>query len=248
MEGIKILIVEDDPIFAIELVRIVTGDLGYHVAACMESGKETLDWLKEGIQPDLALLDISLKGELNGIELAKELGPIPIIFITSADVPAIYQQAREVKPYGYIVKPVGRLTLKSMVEGALIHKGDSIITAEIGRKWQEEEALNNFVFLKNQSGKLVKIDLQEIVVIESDGNYCTIHTAQDKRHVLKMSLKRMTLHLSNKLFVQIHRNYIIHLPSVESIDTTENTVRVAGKEYPLGLTFRNNLLDRLRKF
>jgi len=248
MDRINILIVEDDPLFTIELVRIVEEDLGFQVAACLESGKDTLEWLSANSKPDLALLDISLKGELNGIELAYELGKIPIIFITSADVPAIYQQARQVKPYGYIVKPVGRLTLKSMVEGALVHHGDTSVAAEIGRKWQEDETLNNFVFLKNQSGKLVKIDLQEIVVIESDGNYCTILMADEKRHVLKMSLKRMTSHLSNKLFVQIHRNFMIHLPSVESIDTTENTVRVAGKEYPLGLTFRSNLLDRLRKF
>jgi DNA-binding LytR/AlgR family response regulator len=64
MDRIKILIVEDDPLFAIELTRIVEEDLGYQVAARHDNAPAALDWMaKTATPPDLALLDIALKGE-----------------------------------------------------------------------------------------------------------------------------------------------------------------------------------------
>lgn len=249
MERIKILIVEDDPIFAIELTRLIEEDLGYQVAASLDNAADTLQWIREtAVRPDLALLDISLRGDMDGIQLAEELPQIPVIFITSADVPAIYQRARRVMPYGYIVKPVGHITLQSIVEGALLRAGDPSLSADMARLWQEDLVLNNFIFLKNQAGKLVKIDLKEVIAIESEGNYCIIHTGQQRRHVVKISLKRMAMQLPGRIFVQVHRNFMVSLPAIESIDPTDNLIRVAGKDFPMGVSFRNSLLERLRKF
>lgn len=248
MERVQILIAEDDPLFALELTRIIEENLGYQVAACHDNARAALDWLaKAATRPDLALLDISLKGEPDGIGLAEQMTGIPVIFITSADVPGIYQRARQLKPHGYIVKPVGQLTLQSIVESALLRNaqpdGPSDTT---NRPWQEETVLNDFIFLKNPKGELVKVEIKEVGILESDGNYCTIQVRNLSRFVIKNSLKRIAQQLPSPLFVQVHRNFMVNLSMVESIQLSENFVQILGKLIPIGTSFRSTLLERLR--
>ena len=249
MDRIKILIVEDDPLFAIELTRIVEEDLGYQVAACHDNAPAVLDWLSNAVSmPDLALLDISLKGEPDGSGLAEQLRGIPIIFITSADVPHIYQRARRVKPYGYIVKPVGKLTLQSIVESALLRSPVQEIGFETTRPSQEAGTMEDFIFLKNLKGELTKVDLKEVGIIESDGNYCTIQMKNLNRFVLKISLKRLSSQLPGSVFIQVHRNFMINITMVDSINPPEGILKIFGKTIPIGLRFRGRLLEHLRKW
>lgn len=244
MDRIQILIVEDDPLFALELTRIVEEDLGYQVAACFDNAPAVLDWLSESASmPDLALLDISLRGEPDGIGLAERLPGIPIIFITSADVPHVYQRARRLKPHGYIVKPVGKLTLQSIVESALAHAPTPEVSSEADRYGQEEQT---YIFLKNLKGELTKVEFKDIGVIESDGNYCTIQTRNSNRFVLKISMKRLSNQLPSALFVQIHRNFMINTDMMDNINLSQGTLKVLGKIIPIGLRFRSAFLKRLQ--
>lgn len=247
MERIKILIAEDDPLFAIELTRIIEEDLGYHVAACHDNTLATLDWISTSATiPDLALLDISLRGEPDGIGLAERLPDIPVIFITSADVPHIYQRARLVKPHGYIVKPVGKLTLQSIIESALERK--TIPAMETGAidKSAEAKIFEDSLFLKNLKGELTKVELREAGIIESDGNYCTIQMKNLNRFVLKISLRRLSDQLPDTLFVRVHRKFIVNINLVENINLTKGVLKIFGKTIPIGLRFRSALLQRLR--
>jgi DNA-binding LytR/AlgR family response regulator len=247
MERIKILIAEDDPLFALELTRIVEESLGYEVAACHDNARAALDWLaKTATRPDLALLDISLKGEPDGIGLAEQLPGIPVIFITSADVPHIYQRARQIKPHGYIVKPVGQFTLQSIVESALLQNTQTDMPGDTGSPWQEGLIFKDFIFLKNSKGELVKAEIKEIGLIESDGNYCTIQVRNLGRFVVKISLKRIAQQLSSPLFVQVHRNFMINISMVETIHLSEGFLNILGKIIPIGLSFRSAFVERLR--
>lgn len=247
MDRIQILIVEDDPLFALELTRIVEEDLGYQVAACFDNAPAVLDWLSEtASMPDLALLDISLRGEPDGIGLAERLPGVPIIFITSADVPHVYQRARRLKPHGYIVKPVGKLTLQSIVESALLRSPNPAASSEADRYGQEEQTVQEYLFLKNLKGELTKVEFKDIGIIESDGNYCTIQTRNLNRFVLKISMKRLSNQLPSALFVQIHRNFMINIGMMDSINLSQGTLKVLGKILPIGLRFRRALLKRLQ--
>lgn len=247
MERIQILIAEDDPLFALELTRIVEENLGYQVAACHDNARAVLDWLaKTATKPDLALLDISLKGEPDGIGLAEQLSGIPVIFITSADVPHIYQRARQLKPHGYIVKPVGQFTLQSIVESALLQHTQSDKPDDTNRHWQEGLIFDDFIFLKNSKGELVKVQIKEVSIIESDGNYCTIQVRNLNRFVVKISLRRIAQQLSSQLFVQVHRNFMVNVSMVESIHLSDGFLTILGKTIPIGMSFRSSFVERLR--
>lgn len=115
-----LLIVEDERIVAKDLQRTLIG-LGYRVPATAANGADALRLAAEHC-PDLALMDIRIKGEQDGVDTARllrERFDIPIIFLTAyADDPTV-ERAKEIEPYGYLLKPIKSEELRSAVEIAL---------------------------------------------------------------------------------------------------------------------------------
>lgn len=101
----KLLIVEDEFIVANDLRLILDGN-GYYVIGIADSVKEALDCIARE-RPDIVLLDIQLKGKLNGIDLAKQLNTMKIAFIylSANSNQSILEEAKVTQPYGFLVKP-----------------------------------------------------------------------------------------------------------------------------------------------
>ena len=107
MTHIKILIVEDELIIA-EDIRLQLVKLGYQVTGVAKDFGAALTLLEKDT-PDLLLVDIVLKGERDGIELAefvKEQYDLPVIFLTSHADKLTVERAKKVNPEGYLLKPV----------------------------------------------------------------------------------------------------------------------------------------------
>jgi len=124
---ICILIVEDEPAIAKE-ISFNLQDKGYHVAGVTHSSEKALTLLKN-TKIDLAILDISIKGSRNGLELAqliKDNYKIPFLFLTSYADSDTIEQAAQLEPEGYIVKPFKDGDLRPAIEIALRkHKSKS---------------------------------------------------------------------------------------------------------------------------
>lgn len=123
----QIIVVEDENIVAMDLERSLK-HLGYDVPVIASSGEEALQGV-EKVLPDLILMDIQLKGEMNGIEAAdkiRKLYNIPVIFLTAyADEPTL-QKAKEAEPYGYLLKPFDEIELHTAIE-VILKKHKSIL-------------------------------------------------------------------------------------------------------------------------
>jgi PAS domain S-box-containing protein len=121
-----ILIVEDDAILATVLTPVISR-LGYEVAGPFAFGEEAMAFLP-GQQVDLVLMDIELAGEMNGIATAQiihQTSDIPVVFLTSNSQNLLFEQAKSVSPYGYLVKPVSEQMLAATLEMSLHrHKVD----------------------------------------------------------------------------------------------------------------------------
>lgn len=103
---------------------------------------------------------------------------------------------------------------------------------------------NNFLFVR--AGNILhKLDLMEILWISSEGNYITINT-NAKKHVLKMSLRKVLQFLPSEYFVQIHRSYIVQKCYISQIDMSLNELYIGQKALPLGRKFKENLFDQLK--
>ena len=117
---LHILIVEDEQIIAID-TRSILENLGYKVTAIVSSGEKTLEKLKE-CHVDLVLMDIKIKGDLDGIETTKMISEqfdIPVIYMSAYADQTTLELAKNTDVYGFIVKPVSRKQLQSTIEMAL---------------------------------------------------------------------------------------------------------------------------------
>ena len=119
----KILVVDDEAIITMQLEERLHA-MGYTVAGMAASGEDAIEKARR-LSPDLILMDIVMPGALNGIEAAQviigELD-IPVVFVTSYADDAIIEKAKQVRPYGYIVKPFNELEIKAAIEVALFRK------------------------------------------------------------------------------------------------------------------------------
>ncbi len=118
--------VEDDALIALRNYELLTKS-GYEVPQIFASGEDLIDHLEKSEPPDLILMDIGLNGKIDGIETARRVRQrhnIPVIFLTAYIDEQRMMRAKEISPYGYIVKPVVERQLMEMI-GVALRQTDS---------------------------------------------------------------------------------------------------------------------------
>ncbi|MEX2641167.1 MAG: response regulator [Balneolales bacterium] len=116
----KALIVEDDQVLSF-LLSVQLELLGYGVAGSVVSGEEAIKAMKE-LKPDFLLVDINLKGNLDGIEtmeLIKTVSGVPFIYLTANSDLTTKSRALKTEPHGYLIKPIGLSALRNTLSLAL---------------------------------------------------------------------------------------------------------------------------------
>jgi len=120
MKKARILIVEDESIIAMETESTLKG-LGYQVVSVVGSGDKAIE-AAEKVKPDIVLMDIRIKGEIDGIATAEVMRTrfdIPIIFMTAYLDEKRLEKAKLTMPFGYILKPIQERELRVTLEMAL---------------------------------------------------------------------------------------------------------------------------------
>jgi PAS domain S-box-containing protein len=156
MSEVKILIVEDESIVAMDIKHRAEG-LGYEVTAITPSGEEALEHVATN-RPDLVLMDIVLKGEMDGIEAAQKVRDnydIPVVYLTAYSDERTLKRAKITEPFGYIIKPFEDRELHSAVEVALYkHQMESKLKES--EKWLSTtlESIGDAVIATDKNGRL----------------------------------------------------------------------------------------------
>jgi|SRR5689334_15117816 DNA-binding NarL/FixJ family response regulator len=122
----RILIVEDEALVALDMAMILQA-AGYQIIGTKPTGDSALAALKtaeaENLLPDLILMDIALRGALDGIETTKQIktayAGIPIVFVTGQADPATRTRAETTAPAGYLLKPFTPEQLVGFVNSVL---------------------------------------------------------------------------------------------------------------------------------
>ncbi|MFT6827611.1 MAG: DNA-binding NarL/FixJ family response regulator, partial [Roseivirga sp.] len=121
MAHLKILIVEDDSMISSSLKEILEM-LNHEVVGIAEDADTAIDLCNDQV-PDLALLDIQIGGDIDGVDLAEIINDqfnIPFIFTTAFADNATIARAKERTPYGYLVKPYGIEDINAAIEVAMV--------------------------------------------------------------------------------------------------------------------------------
>jgi len=115
-----VLVVEDESVVAMDL-QCQLRDMGYRVCACVDNGREAIEHARAE-RPDLILMDIVLRGELDGVAAASIIGAelqIPVLFLTAYSDDQTVARAAAAMPYGYLTKPFQARELRAGIEVAL---------------------------------------------------------------------------------------------------------------------------------
>ena len=124
MTKAEILIVEDDAVVARDIQNRLKA-LGFLAPAMVPSGEEAIERVKEH-KPDLVLMDIMLRGKMDGIEAADQIRSqfnIPVVYVTAYADEDVLERAKVTEPFGYIIKPFEDRDLNTTIEIALFkHK------------------------------------------------------------------------------------------------------------------------------
>lgn len=243
-EKTKILIVEDEMVIAANISLQLT-ELGYEVIGIVPRGEDALKQI-DANPPDILLLDINLKGALDGIETAKAMQKthnIPVIYLTANIDDAHFNRAKTTHPYGFIAKPYKKLDLQRTIELTI-----SQITSEQKSPDKIEPAngesliLSDSIFVRHLNS-MVKISINDVLYIEAERNYCRIHS-KNREYLLVMTLKDMDEKLPSKHFLRVHRSFIIN---ISKIDEVANSHIVIGKKaIPISKSLKEELLKRLQ--
>jgi CheY-like chemotaxis protein len=116
----RILVVEDEHIVAMGIKKMLKS-LGYQVTGIASSGEDAIS-KAESTFPDLVLMDIMLKGNVDGIEAAREIIKrfgLPVVYLSAYSDSQILERTKQTGPFGYIVKPFEEKDLHSSIEVAL---------------------------------------------------------------------------------------------------------------------------------
>ncbi|MFD0837528.1 LytR/AlgR family response regulator transcription factor [Mariniflexile aquimaris] len=239
----KILIVEDEMIIAANISLLLT-NLGYEVTGILSKGEEALVHIEQN-QPDILLLDITLKGNIDGIETAQIMQKtfdIPIIYLTANADEINFNRAKTTHPYAFISKPFKKLDLERAIELTI-----NRVISENGQGTTATDKTDPFIlsdsiFVRHLE-KMVRVDIKDILYIEAERNYCRIYS-KIKEYLLVMTLKDLDEKLPQKHFIRVHRSFIVNLSQIDEVATSH--IVIAKKAIPVSKSLKEELLNRLQ--
>jgi len=239
MKKIRVVLLEDDAIDTLKIEIMLSNTESSKYEIILIDTFKTLEtfllYLQNQIKEiDVIISDIFINNKAKGLQLLKELSnsDIPVILTTSSHDAAIYNEAKSIRKVQYLIKPFHKLTLQSSI---------ILVYEENEKRKIHFEDDTKFLFLKSKLNHNERTNINDIIFIEAEGNYCYIHT-QEKKYVLKKSLAKLITEDLDKLFVRTHhkfavnRNYIKLLRS-RTILLTNNV------DLPIGISFKQAIKE-----
>lgn len=232
MARMKILIVEDEP-FAAEELKEKLEKLDQEVTGIAESYEEALELIRTD-KPELALVDIELKGELTGIDLSEELNrqSISFIYISSIDDLSVYYKAKTTGPVEYLPKPVNSLSLRY----ALKEVETEIATLKSRRMH----------FFHDKNGIKKRIEVDQIAYMNAGGMYCDVFFADGTKWTLSSPMGNVLKDLDHPNLIQIHRSHSINLKYVKKIQAN-NVQMIIGPFLSISKPYKENFFRFVNK-
>jgi DNA-binding LytR/AlgR family response regulator len=225
MDKLRVLIVDDEVLIAEDLKDILES-FGHNQLYLAHTKADAIKQL-ELVKPDVALLDIRMEKELDGLELGDYINSkyrIPFIYITAHSDMVMIKEIVKTKPAGYITKPFKKSDLFANL---------NLVASQL------RESKNNTLLIKDGYNNVI-IPFDEILYIEGEGNYINIFTA-GKKSVSRQSMDSVMEQLDNSLFFRIHRSFIINITKVTRYSKKE--AEVNGTRLPVS----RNIADEFEK-
>ncbi|MCS6969334.1 MAG: LytTR family DNA-binding domain-containing protein [Cytophagales bacterium] len=228
MKIYKCIIVDDEPP-AIEILQNYARKCQVmEVVATCNNAYQALQVLKE-IPVDVLFLDIQLP-ELTGMEMLEQITARPATILTTAYSEYALKSYEFLNVVDYLLKPISyERFLKALLK--------------IEYRANSGSVDNKFIFLKADK-KYYKVAFEDIVFVESAGNYIKVHTLQQQIFT-REKISTIENLLPPENFIRIHKSYIVALEFIDFVEG--NIVKVGKYTLPIGDSYKNYLFSRITK-
>ncbi|MGE5427285.1 MAG: LytR/AlgR family response regulator transcription factor [Methylococcaceae bacterium] len=188
---------------------------------------EALAWLKDNFV-DLIFLDINMPG-ISGLQFVEKLQTKPyIIFTTAYSEYAI--ESYDFEAVDYLLKPI---------EFDRFYKAINKVKRQIQlNSIQQDSLLSKFIFVKD-GYKQIKISIDDILYIQSEGNYLNIVTTKEKV-LARMTFVYLLEKLPRNLFFRIHNSFVINVSHIQKIE--DNQIFIHDAKIPMGIKYKDPFL------
>ena len=246
---IKILIVEDNVIIADDMQSMLE-EIGYEVVDNVIVYEQAIEVLKNN-HVDLVLIDIILASDKTGIDLGRHIREtynIPFIFVTSNSDKATVENAKLVKPDGYLVKPFEQQDLYTSIEIALSNFNYSQKSGKSPEYENNEvdeitsnSVLKDSIFVKKQH-LYYRIQFTDIQFIKADNVYLEVNT-MDKKFLVRSPLKDYLEKLPKNKFYRAHKSYIVNVDHIEAINSKD--ILINDTLIPISKDFKEFIISSM---
>ena len=249
-QPIKILIVEDNVIIADDMQSMLE-EIGYEIVDNVIVYEQAVEVLKTQ-QVDLVLIDIILASDKTGIDLGKHIREhydIPFIFVTSNSDRATVENAKTVKPNGYLVKPFEQQDLYTSIEIALSNfiYGKQNVASGLPKEEVNEDVpmsnsiLKDSIFVKKQH-LYYRIQFEDIQFIKADNVYLEVNTV-DKKFLVRSPLKDYLEKLPQNKFYRAHKSYIVNVDHIDAINSKD--IMINDTLIPISKDFKELIISAM---
>ena len=247
-QPIKILIVEDNVIIADDMQSMLE-EIGYEIVDNVIVYEQAVEVLKNN-EIDLVLIDIILASDKTGIDLGQHIRDnfnIPFIFVTSNSDRATVENAKSVKPNGYLVKPFEQQDLYTSIEIALSNfdystdTSGSAVAATAGEGVVGNSVLKDSIFVKKQH-LYYRIQFDDICFIKADNVYLEVNTA-DKKFLVRSPLKDYLQKLPKNKFYRAHKSYIVNVDHIDAVNSKD--IMINDTLIPISKDFKEFIISAM---
>ena len=221
------LIVEDLQVAADYLAKCCEKSGVIEVKSHFTNVHEALVYLNKNAV-DLLFLDVEMPGA-TGFELLDQLAYQPKVILTTSKSEYAYD-AFEYNVTDFLKKPFTYQRFQEAIQKVLTPPTETA-----------HPATADHIFIKSD-GRLVRLNNDDILYIESMGDYVKFVTA-DKKYITHNTIKNLEEKVNRRHFVKVHRSYIINITKID--DIRENDLFIKGTEIPISKAHRPDILKRL---
>ncbi len=230
-------LIVDDEVIAREIIEAHLLKIdNIEILASCSNAMEAFNFISNNTI-DLVFLDINMP-EITGISFAKSINEnIKVIFTTAYRDYAV--EGFELQAVDYLLKPVSFERLLKAVNTYF-----EVYNSQPKNEVHQHIEKTDFMFVRSER-KMIKIDFDAIIYIESYSDYIKIHL-ESKTIVTRETISAIEAKLPNSQFMRIHRSYIISLNNISSF--TNEHITINSKALPISRSYKKDVLKLLEQY
>lgn len=227
MKKLGCIIVDDEPVARKILHEFVEQVPFLDLQGKFENATKTEEFLQNN-QTDIIFLDIEMP-KVSGLQFLEKLNVESLVILTTA-FPQYALEGYELDIIDYLLKPFAFKRFLKAVQKAKDYNQMKSLPTVISQ--------SSYIFIKSDK-RIEKIELNDIIYVESVGNYVSICT-DTKKIVAYLTMKSLEAQLPSEGFIKIHQSYLVNYSKIEAVDGNE--IKIGNKSLPMSRNYREMVM------